>query len=355
MDNKSVPNLRIVAATDLIRADIVPLNCIVKDTLYEGLAILAGEPKSGKSWMALQLGCCVVRGTTFLGKETIKSECLYLALEDSYRRLQNRLNTILSDGSLPDGLYFDINSNKLDNGLTIQLDNALKEHPNIKLIIIDTLQLIRGNMDRSSTLYGNDYKDLSNLKSFADKHHITILLIHHFRKMDGSYDIFDKVSGSNGIIGSADTLFALDRKKKTDKEATFIMSGRDIESEELIITLDDDSNTWKLKGNVEDIEKEKDKDIYLSNPIIITIKELLSKSENHSLSITASELHDKIPEIAGVKPKEKKPSGITRSLGRLKHQMLDFDGIYYEAPPTNGGASGRKMYFCIPNRQKDIL
>lgn len=96
---KNIPNLRIVSAQKLQQADLPKLNMLVENMLYEGLAILAGPPKSGKSWASLQLAYCISTGQPFLGRKTKKSECLYLALEDSYNRLQNRLN-IMTNGEL---------------------------------------------------------------------------------------------------------------------------------------------------------------------------------------------------------------------------------------------------------------
>lgn len=108
MDNindKNIPNLKMVSASQLQDADLPKLNMLVEDMLYEGLAILAGPPKSGKSWASLQLGYCISTGEQFLGKETITSECLYLALEDSYNRLQVRLKKMLNGRIAPERIF----------------------------------------------------------------------------------------------------------------------------------------------------------------------------------------------------------------------------------------------------------
>lgn len=360
MDNSNIENnnrqkkLNLISARDLQQANLPKLNTLVEDILYEGLAILAGPPKSGKSWLALQLACAVVKGKTFLGKETVKSECLYLALEDSHNRLQNRLNTILNGELILDGLYVDINCNRLDSGLMEQLENTLKEKTNIKLIIIDTLQLVRGTLNKNDTLYGNDYKDLSKFKGFADKYHITILLIHHFRKMNDISDAFNRFSGSTGIIGVADTMLAFYKEKRTSNEAILAVSGRDVEDEQLVLIPNANTHEWDIKGTIEDIRKEREKELYYANPIFITIRKLLEDSLNNTVCIKSSDLLKKIIEITGTIPKEKTPASLTKSINKMEYELLMYDNIYYKAPSKNGGASGRNMYFCRSNRQKNI-
>lgn len=250
------------------------------------------------------------------------------------------------------GFFIDINCNQLDNGLIQQLTNSLQEHPNIKLIIIDTLQLIRGDIRKNDTLYGNDYKDLSILKKFADANHITILLIHHFRKMNDGGDAFNRFSGSTGIIGAADTMFALYKEKREDNKSILAMSGRDIEEDELMLSFNQDTHTWSVEGGRDELEKIRNRKLYSSNPIIITIRKLLAESKDNAIELTSAELYTKIMEITG-RPKEKDAKGLTRTLNKLQFDMLEYDGIYYSPPPTNGGSNGRKMFFSIPIREDD--
>lgn len=354
-NNNQPKKLNLMSARALQQMDLPTLNKVVDKILYEGLAILSGPPKNGKSWLVLQLAYSVVKGVPFLGHETVKSECLYLALEDGYGRLQKRLDTMLNGELIPDGLYIDIHSDRLDNGLLDQLSNVLKEKPNIKLVIIDTLQLIRGEMNRNNGVYANDYKDISVLKEFADRNHISILLVHHFRKMKDESDAFNMVSGSNGIIGAADTLFALYKKRRTDKHVVFSMTGRDIEDEELVLYPDSKTHNWCVNGTLEELEREMEKELYSYNPIVITIKKLLEESDNNYILLSSSELYNKVIEITGTRPKEKSPSALTKHMNsKLQYDLLEYDNIHYQAPSKNGGASGRKMYFCRSNRQKNI-
>ena len=162
----------------LMSQPLTPLNFVVDTLLSQGLHILAGSPKVGKSWLALWLAVTVAKGEAVWGMGVKQGTTLYLCLEDSTLRIQNRLFEITEDA--PANVHFTTNSDTLGKGLEEQLCAFLSEHPDTVLVIIDTLQMIRGaGYDNT---YANDYRDLSALKRIADAHGIAILLIHHLRK-----------------------------------------------------------------------------------------------------------------------------------------------------------------------------
>ena len=340
-----------ISAHALQNAELPEMQCIVKNMLYEGLAILAGPPKIGKSWCSLQLGLSVAQGDNFLGFETNQGTVLYLALEDSYKRLQSRLNIMLNSEEAPESFLFSIRCNSLSEGLLAQLKAFLVENPDIKLIIIDTLQLVRGTVNKNDTLYGNDYKEISTLKKFADDNHISIVLIHHFRKMADSSDTFNQITGTTGITGAADTMITLSKESRFKQETLLSLTGRDIDGGEFVLKSDKRTHKWELIASQDEIEKINNKCIYESNPIIITINKLLEEHPT-GFEITSSELSEQIFFYTGVKPKPRSPSALSRELTKLKLDMLTYDSIYYEPPNPNGGAKGRTLYFCkIKNKE----
>ncbi len=161
-----------------------------------------------------------------LKHQTHIGTALYLCLEDSYNRIQNRLYELTDEPT--ENLYFAIMSESLGNGLESQIETFKSEHPDTKLIVIDTLQMVRNEKDCG---YGADYKELSVLKSLADKLAITILLVHHTRKCYDS-DPFNMISGSTGISGCVDGSMVLLESKRGSREATLYCVGRDIENQE---------------------------------------------------------------------------------------------------------------------------
>ena len=173
-----INRLQTIDADTLQSTAYEPVSFVVDDLLPQGLHLLAGAPKIGKSWLALWLAVMVAKGDPIWGMGVKQGTTLYLCLEDSTLRIQNRLFEITDNA--PASVHFTTNSDTLGKGLEEQLCAFLAEHPDTVLVIIDTLQMIRGT--GYDNTYANDYRDLSVLKRIADAHGIAILLIHHLRK-----------------------------------------------------------------------------------------------------------------------------------------------------------------------------
>ena len=224
----------------LMSQPLTLLNFVVDTLLSQGLHILAGSPKVGKSWLALWLCLCAAQGKPLWTFVTRPCEMLYLCLEDSFQRIQSRLFEITEDA--PASVHFTTNSGTLGKGLEEQLCSFLAEHPDTVLIIIDTLQMIRGT--GYDNTYANDYRDLSVLKHIADTHGIAILLIHHLRK-EFADDVFSRISGTTAISGAVDSSFTLVEDKRGSGKATLSCIGRDIEYRELTLERNAE-NVWEL-------------------------------------------------------------------------------------------------------------
>ena len=231
----------------LMSQPLTPLNFVVDTLLSQGLHILAGSPKVGKSWLALWLAVTVAKGESIWGMGVKQGTTLYLCLEDSLTRIQSRLFQITDDA--PEALHFATLAAGIGEGLEEQLTNFLTQHPDTSLVVIDTLQRIRTGSD-SGNPYANDYRDISVLKALADKHHIAILLIHHLRKMNDD-DPMNMISGTTGISGATDSNFVLKERRRGSGEATLYCTGRDIEYRELPLVFDKSGYTWRLTEPVE--------------------------------------------------------------------------------------------------------
>lgn len=181
-------------------------------------------------WLCLQ----VAEGENVWNYQSRKGTVLYLCLEGSYERIHSRLLDITEDA--PDNLFFSVMSESIVGGLTEQIENFLSAHPDTVLIVIDTLQNIRSDSG-SANPYANDYRELTVLRELAYRNKIAILCVHHLRKMKDD-DPMNMLSGTTGLSGVVDTVFILDKRKRTDSEATLFCTGRDIESVELRLELD---------------------------------------------------------------------------------------------------------------------
>ena len=193
--------LNTVSMTELYDTVYPPRRPIVNDLLYSGTYLFVGAPKVGKSFFMGQLAYHVAMGLPLWEYEVHQGTVLYLALEDDYARLQRRLFRMFGVEET-NNLYFATQAKSVSEGLDQQLEGFIREHPDVRLIIIDTLQKVREiGGDRYS--YASDYEIVTKLKSFSDRYGICLLVVHHTRKMEAE-DSFDMISGTNGLLGAAD-------------------------------------------------------------------------------------------------------------------------------------------------------
>ena len=216
---------------------------IIDGLLYPGVYLFVGAPKFGKSFLMAQLAYHVSKGEPLWNYTVHKSDVLYLALEDNYERIQKRSYRMFGTESI-DNLRFAVMANTVDGGLERQLEGFLHQHPETRLIIIDTLQKVREASNECS--YGNDYQVITRLKQFADNRGICILLVHHTRKQKAD-DSFDMISGTNGLLGAADGAFILEKEKRTGDTAVLEVSGRDQPEQKLILKKNMERLTWELE------------------------------------------------------------------------------------------------------------
>ena len=219
--------LKTVNCEQLMTTPLKPIEFCIDGMISTGLFILAGAPKVGKSWLALDMALSIAKGEKVLGRETKRGTVLYLCLEDSYARIQNRLFELTSEPS--ENLHFAVMAGTLGGVLEKQIEQFRSQHTDMKIIIIDTLQKIRTGDD---TNYAADYKELSVLKEIADRLRITILLVHHTRKCRDN-DPFNMISGTTGISGCVDGSMVMIEKQRGGGEAVLHCVGRDIENLEL--------------------------------------------------------------------------------------------------------------------------
>lgn len=179
---------------------------VIDGLLYSGTYLFAGAPKVGKSFFMAQLAYHVSTGKKLWDYEVRQGTVLYLALEDDYQRLQDRMSRMFGvEGT--DHLHFAVYAKQLGAGLDEQLKKFLREHKDTRLIIIDTLQKIR-EVSTDAYSYANDYEIVGKMKQFADQHGICLLLVHHTRKQQAG-DRFEMISGTTGLLGCADGAFLI--------------------------------------------------------------------------------------------------------------------------------------------------
>ena len=286
---------------------------VVEGLLYPGVYLFVGAPKVGKSFLMAQLAYHVSKGLPLWGYEVRQGAVLYLALEDDYPRLQGRLYRMFGEDSAAD-LHLSIYAKQLNSGLEEQLRRFVREHPDTRLIIIDTLQKIR-EAGAEKYSYADDYKVITSLKRFADGTGVCLLLVHHTRKQQAD-DKFDMISGTNGLMGAADGAFLLQKERRTDSAATLDISGRDLQDQRLYLKRDGERLAWELERRETEPYREP------PDPVLEAVAALVT-AERPEWSGTATDL-------AAVLGLDIQPNALTKRLNvRAGKLLLDFH-VHYE-------------------------
>ncbi len=304
---------------------------VIEGLLYQGTYLFVGSPKIGKSFFMAQLAYHVSTGTPLWDYPVKKGTVLYLALEDDYRRLQERMYRMFGTDST-ENLYFSVSSKPLGNGLTDQLSGFIREHPDTTLVIIDTLQKIR-EVDSDSYSYAKDYEIINQLKQFSDSWGICMLLVHHTRKQKSS-DNFDMISGTNGLLGCADGAFMLYKETRTSNKATLEISGRDQQDQKIHLIRDEEKLCWNFEKTETELWKEP------PEPLLECIANLVTE-ENPTWQGTATELIEKL----GL---DMKPNVVSLKLNVNAGRLMNDYSIRYTNKRNH---SGRMIFFSLLSKE----
>ena len=286
---------------------------VIDGLLYKGTYLFAGAPKIGKSFLVLQMAYAVSTGQAIWDYQVHRGAVLYLALEDQYRRLQERMARMFGVDGHGD-LMLAVAAKQLGQGLEKQMEYFLRRFPQAQMIVIDTLQKIREAAgDRYS--YASDYEIIGQLKTFADHHNICILIVHHTRKQP-SEDSFEMISGTTGLLGCADVAFLLHKEKRTDHRAILDIVGRDQPDQRLRLLRNEENLTWTLEGADCELWKEPPDPLLEQVARLVTLEQPVWKG-------SAAELLQKL----GV---ETNPSGLVKRLNVRAGQLQSSFGIEYK-------------------------
>lgn len=207
--------------------------------------MLAGPPKVGKSWMSLGLAISVASGGNAFDRVPVEpGPVLYLALEDTPRRLQTRMGKLLGEAPAPDTLTLATRCPTLPQGGDAVIASWLEQHPNARMVVLDVFAKMRGTTPSGMAAYDADYAAVSRAKRIADYYGVALVLVHHVRKM-GSEDFLAEVSGTNGIAGAADAVIVL-KRGRNQADAVLNVTGRDIDEAEYALTFHASSGAWQL-------------------------------------------------------------------------------------------------------------
>ena len=309
--------LHTISMTELYQTPYRSRPPIIEGLLYAGAYILAGAPKIGKSFLVAQIAYHVSTGKKLWEYEVHQGTVLYLALEDDFQRIQSRMFKMYGVDDTPN-LHFATAAGKIGNGLDEQLANFVREHPDTKLIIIDTMQKIRETGGEAYS-YASDYEIIGKLKEFADRYGICVLTVHHTRKQPAG-DAFEMISGTTGLLGCADGSLLMQKKKRTALEATIDVVGRDQQDQILYLRKDSETQIWELERMENELHKEP------PDPILEAVAKLVAEPWCGSPT-----------ELATLLQVDMQPNTLTKHLNVNAGRLFEKYGVQYENARNHGG------------------
>jgi AAA domain/DnaB-like helicase N terminal domain len=248
------------SAAELLTMEMPEVRQVVSGVIPEGLTVLAGAPKFGKSWMlvggfAVPVAC----GSMAMGTLDVDpGPVLALCLEDTPRRLKSRMQKILG-GETPPGmklLRFETQWPIIREGGVDKIDRWLGDNPGARLVLIDTLSKIRGNINSRSDRYAEDYAALSCLKQVADSRSVAIVCAHHTRQGIVG-DRLEEVNGTSGITGCADAVIVC-RRQRGQSDGEIYVTGRDLPEQEFALRFDGITGLWHVLGDAAEFRRTKE-------------------------------------------------------------------------------------------------
>lgn len=232
-------------AAQLMATEFPEPRWAVPGLVAEGLNLLVGAPKIGKSWLCLGLAVAVASGGRALGRVQVEQgPVLYAALEDTPRRLQSRLAAVCSGSPVPEDLHITTALPRMPDA-SAYVAGWLETHPKARLVIVDVIRKVRGAADPRASAYADDYDAMGALKALADKYGVAVVGVHHTRKQVDDSDVFNDVSGSTGLTGAADAILIAKRARNT-ADAVLHVTGRDVNEQEYGLTWSPQVCQWTL-------------------------------------------------------------------------------------------------------------
>jgi hypothetical protein len=282
-------NEGLITAAALQSKQFKPVRIILPGLIPEGTTMLAGKPKVGKSWLALDVCLAVADETRFVlgDKKPAHGDVLYLALEDNQRRLKKRIGKIVQSSRWPKRLELHTEWKRMDRGGLEDIEAWCKSVKGPRLIWIDTLAKIRPIAGRNEQAYAADYRAIEGLQKLSGQYQVGIVLNHHLRKMSSEDDAFDDVSGTLGLTGAADTIIIIKRHSGMMK---IYVRGRDIEEAELAAEFNRTTCRWRLVGEADDVFRSQERQAILAalkeagrdkdgKPLTMSVPELMAVTE----------------------------------------------------------------------------
>ena len=346
---KSVPVLQSISASELQEKEFAATYYAVNEMIPEGYTVIAAPPKTGKSWLMLDMCLRVAKGEQFLGFETNPSDTLYLALEDGDKFEQERLNIVCPEETPENCRFVFSGTVPLAEGFLFQLDALIKKYPKTKLVVIDTLNYVQHRQSKGESAYQCDSRTGRDIKEYADANGIAIVAVTHTTKMIHTEDELSNVSGTNGVTAPADAIVVLKKEKRTDTNAQMFIVGRKVRMSTHDINFNATTCMWEYNGETDlgdsdqREQEEREREYYASD--IRTVVLNIANTCGDSWKGRAGGIIEKAVEYnIGIRESNKQVGGF---MSKMQGMFMACDGIRVEKIQNGNGPYFWKIYAPI--------
>jgi AAA domain len=261
----------VFTAEDLINTEFPPINWAIPDILPAGVTLFGGREKMGKSWFALGECIAIANGGYVLGKIPVEQgTALFISLEDSKRRLRDRVIKLKREGKVSNKLVFATDWPRVGDGAIEYLAEFLDDYRDTRLVVIDTLKRIRPYSSGRRNIYDVDYEAVAPFVDLVADRNVALKLIHHLNQEPNPHDPYDSFQGSSGLTGAVEGIMIL-RRTRGDTDAELLVEGKDVERQDLAIKWAADACTWTVEGDAEHFRMSKERreiiDVYKTNSV----------------------------------------------------------------------------------------
>ena len=351
---KSVPVLQSISAQELQGKEFAATYYAVNEMIPEGYTVIAAPPKTGKSWLMLDMCLRVAKGEKFLGFETNQSDTLYLALEDGDKFEQERLNIVCPDDTPENCRFVFSGTVPLAEGFLFQLDALIKKYPKTRLVVIDTLNYVQHRQSKGESAYQCDSRTGRDIKEFADENGIAIVAVTHTTKMIHAEDELSNVSGTNGVTAPADAIVVLKKEKRTDTNAQMFIVGRKVRMSTHDINFNAQTCMWEYNGETDlgdsdQREREEMEREYFNSDIRTVVLNIANTCKEPWSGRAGAILEKAIEFKIGLKETNKQVGGF---MSKMMGLFMLHDGIPIEKI-KNG--TGPFIYKISPPVEKDLI
>ena len=221
-----------------------PLEFAIPGLLPAGVVVIAGPPFAGKGILVLRFVLECARGGTVFGVSCDQRPSLYLALEDSDRRMQDRCRDLLDGSAIPPEFSY---TTRVTLVRLLDVVEAWLARNGRGIVVIDTLGKVQDKAGKGESQYDRDYRIMGKLTEMSARYPSACIVVNTHTRKSQSRDFVEMVSGTQAIAGAADTVLILDRVRGSG-EGTLKITSRDLDEAEYALLLTRPGG-WKLEGD----------------------------------------------------------------------------------------------------------